>query len=192
MKPIRRWSLYALAALLTAAAMAWVDRTVDDLLPAVSARATTLPSGGATGVSRSSTDPAWTMPRREFKPAAADPFELADVDAGVAAPMRAPVSAVAAAASATAPPLPFAYVGQWVEKGITVAFLTTPQGLNVAARKGATLDGNYRVENIDGQGIEFKYLPLNLNQKLSFAESRSAAAEPGAAPAAPESSEETN
>ena len=182
MKASHRWSLYALAALLTAGAMAWVDRPVDDLVPTVSARTNAAAAAPAKPSARS----AWHLPRREFGTTEDDPFDAGEAQADGPAPMREAEPQARPTFEATAaapPPLPFTYVGQWVEKGVTVAFLSTPQGNNFAARAGATLEGSYRVERVDGESIALRYLPMNVTQILSFAEARATA--PGGAPATP-------
>jgi len=182
MKASYRWSVYALAALLTAGAMAWVDRPVDDLVPTVSARTPAATAAPAKAVAHRAWR-AWQLPQRVFAGTEDDPFDAGEAQAAGPAPMqeaRPPARPVVEAA-ASPPPLPFAYVGQWVENGVTVAFLSTPQGDNFAARAGATLDGSYRVERVDGEGIVLRYLPMNVTQILSFAEAR--AATPGSAPA---------
>ncbi|WP_077037899.1 hypothetical protein [Pelomonas sp. KK5] len=195
MRSSRRWLLYALAALATAAAMVGVDRPADDLLPSVAARPAAAPARvAAVATSR------WALPRREATGIATDdPFDegIAEPAVPVPVPMREQAMQAPQRAAASAPPLPFSYLGQWVEKGVTTAFLGTPQGINVAAQAGATLDGTYRVEHIDEQGMTLRYLPLNAVQTLSFAASRDAGpvAAPVAATAAPPAdtgSEETN
>ena len=193
MKSKQRWSLYGIAALATAGAMAWVDRPADGLLPPVAASsARAVP---AAPPAKREAGAGWVLPQRQVTDSALDPFQRDEAPEAGAATLAA-VSRVQAAPppAPVPPPLPYSYVGQWVEKGVTVAFLTTPQGLNVAARVGATLDGSYRVDAIDSEGIAFSYLPLKLKQRLNFADADRAvatAATPPQAPAAPET-EETN
>lgn len=69
----------------------------------------------------------------------------------------------------TAPPLPFAYVGQMEEEnGRTVVYLAQGnRALTVGA--GANIDGHYRVDSIEDAAIQFTYLPLDIKQTLYIA-----------------------
>lgn len=71
----------------------------------------------------------------------------------------------------TAPPLPFAYMGRMVEDGTTTVFLTK-QDRNYAAKVGDTLDGTYRVDDIDAGSVTLTYLPLNTQQTLAMGSAR--------------------
>lgn len=63
------------------------------------------------------------------------------------------------------PPLPFRFMGRWVEPGGMVVFLT--QGETVLlARKGDTLAGSWRVDEITQGQMNMTYLPLNMQQIL--------------------------
>ncbi|HEX6363684.1 MAG TPA: hypothetical protein VFZ93_12040, partial [Albitalea sp.] len=66
-----------------------------------------------------------------------------------------------------APPLPFTYLGKWVEDGRTTVFLGR-SGQPVAVRGVGRLDGTYAVESIDDRRIVLKYLPLGTLQALSL------------------------
>jgi hypothetical protein len=65
------------------------------------------------------------------------------------------------------PPLPFTYMGRMVEEGKTTVFLTK-QDRSHAAKVGDTIDGTYRVDNIDASGVTLTYLPLNMQQTLAI------------------------
>ncbi len=67
----------------------------------------------------------------------------------------------------TAPPLPFAYLGRMVEDGRTTVFLTW-QDRNYAVKAGDTLDGTYRIDEIDAGSVTLTYLPLNVQQTLAM------------------------
>lgn len=71
-----------------------------------------------------------------------------------------------------APPLPFVYVGKLAMNGGTMAVLVM-QDRNYVVRAGDTLDGIYGVEAIDDQRVVLTYLPLGVQQTLSFAASGS-------------------
>lgn len=67
-----------------------------------------------------------------------------------------------------APPLPFAYVGKWLEKGETIVVLSKDRQ-HYIAHAGENLDGTYVLESIDNDKLVIRYLPLNVAQVLSFA-----------------------
>jgi hypothetical protein len=66
-----------------------------------------------------------------------------------------------------APPLPFAYMGRWIENGATIVYLQR-QNQNYVVRQGDTLDGVYRVESIDDNAMVLTYLPLGKRQVFAF------------------------
>lgn len=80
-----------------------------------------------------------------------------------------------------APPLPFAYVGRWLEGGETIVVLARDRQ-HYIAHAGDKLDGTYLLETIDGDKVVLRYLPLNIAQVLPFT---SGAAPPGGVPRAP-------
>lgn len=65
------------------------------------------------------------------------------------------------------PPLPFTYMGKMLEDGETVVFLTKGDR-NYLARKGATLDGQYRVDAIGPRTMVLTYLPAKAKQSLAI------------------------
>lgn len=199
MQAAHRWAFYALAALGTAGAMAWVERREAEVIappvpPASRAAATVWP--GATAKALAAARPT-ALPQRRYTEPLGDPFSPDEAPAVAVLAQAQAVPVAGAAPSLAAPALPYVYLGRWVENGSTVAFLSTPQGINVAARAGATLDGSYLVESIDREGIAFKYLPLGQRQRLAF-EQVPAAAAPASPPgdqvraAVPADSEESN
>ncbi len=66
-----------------------------------------------------------------------------------------------------APPLPFTYLGKMVDGEQTTVFLAVADR-NYVARSGDTLDGRYRVEKIEEDGLALTYLPLGAKQILQF------------------------
>ena len=69
-----------------------------------------------------------------------------------------------------APPLPFAYLGRWVDAGAVTVFLS--QGdRNYAVKVGETIDGAWRLEGIEDGQLAFLYLPLHTRQGLRLGES---------------------
>lgn len=66
-----------------------------------------------------------------------------------------------------APPLPYAYLGKMIEDGKTVIFLGK-QDNNYSVRVGETLEGQYRLDEVNDQTITLVYLPLNEKQVLSI------------------------
>jgi hypothetical protein len=68
-----------------------------------------------------------------------------------------------------APPLPFTFLGRYQDSAKPLFFLL--QGdiiLTVSA--GETLDGNYRVEGLDGPSLIFTYIPLGIKQSIHIGE----------------------
>lgn len=65
----------------------------------------------------------------------------------------------------TAPPLPFTYLGKFVDGDVVTLFLSK-QGQDYKARLSDVLDNDYRVEQIGDDSVEFTYLPLNTRQTL--------------------------
>lgn len=68
----------------------------------------------------------------------------------------------------TAPALPFTYLGRFQEEsGKVTVYLAQgerPHSVNV----GDTIDGIYRVEEIEADSVTFVYLPLNTKQTLNI------------------------
>ena len=65
-----------------------------------------------------------------------------------------------------APPLPFRYLGRLEEDGQVAVFVSDGTATRVL-RQGETVS-NYRVEEINAQGMRLVYLPLNETQRLLF------------------------
>ena len=72
-------------------------------------------------------------------------------------------------AQPAAPPLPFAYLGRWIDAGAVTVFLS--QGdRNFAVKAGETIDGAWRLEGIEDGQLAFLYLPLQTRQGLRLDE----------------------
>lgn len=65
----------------------------------------------------------------------------------------------------SAPPLPFAFLGQYIEDGKQLLLLTRGDRV-VTARVGDVITNTYRLEGFRGEYIDFVYLPLNIKQTL--------------------------
>lgn len=65
----------------------------------------------------------------------------------------------------SAPPLPFVYMGKLIEDGLLTVFLTR-QERNYVVKAGDTLDGVYKVEEVNPRMMTLVYLPLNIKQTL--------------------------
>lgn len=73
----------------------------------------------------------------------------------------------AARADANAPPpLPFQFLGRFVDEGKAAYFLQAGER-NVVARPGDTLEERYRFDGVVQGALQFTYLPLNLKQTLA-------------------------
>lgn len=102
--------------------------------------------------------------RPRLKPSKSDPFTpyvpKRRVIPTVAAPPPPPPAPVA-------PALPFTYLGRMVEEDNTVLFLSN-QDQSYSVKVNSVLDKNYRVDSINNTEVVFTYLPLNIQQTLSF------------------------
>lgn len=77
-----------------------------------------------------------------------------------------------------APPLPFTYVGRWIERGETTVMLS--QGpRNFTVREGEKVDASYLLEKVGPDRLVFRYVPLDQTQVLLLASA------PGATSATP-------
>lgn len=68
----------------------------------------------------------------------------------------------------TAPALPFVYLGRMDDAGTPRVILRRGKQVLVAGEK-ASIDAQYRLEEIAPQGLVFTYLPLNEQQTLAYA-----------------------
>jgi hypothetical protein len=84
----------------------------------------------------------------------------------VADATQAAQPARAAASPTGAPPLPFQFMGRFVEDGKSAYFLQQ-DGRNVVARPGEKIDDNYLLESAANGALQFIYLPLNERQTLA-------------------------
>lgn len=190
-----RWLFYGVAGAATAGAMLWVDEKAAE--PEVVAAAT--PRRAAAAPSRAASAPGGdTQVRLEWLKRhpgedipRGDPFGTRNMappqqQAQAAAPPPPPPPP-------QAPPLPFTYLGKWVEKGQTTVFLARGEH-HIAVRGPGRLDDSYTVESVNEHQIVLNYVPLNIRQALALAPGAGAPTQAaGAAPAAEEeSTEETN
>lgn len=67
----------------------------------------------------------------------------------------------------SAPPLPYTYLGQFIDGERTEVFVAHGDE-HYTVQKGETLDGKYRIEKITPQAITFVYLPLGIRQQLAI------------------------
>ena len=74
--------------------------------------------------------------------------------------------AVAAIDPNAPPPLPFQFLGRFVDEGKAAYFLQAGER-NVVARPGDTLEERYRFDGVVQGALQFTYLPLNLKQTLA-------------------------
>lgn len=64
------------------------------------------------------------------------------------------------------PPLPFQFLGRFVDEGKAAYFLQAGER-NVVARPGDLLEERYRFDGVVQGALQFTYLPLNLKQTLA-------------------------
>ena len=67
----------------------------------------------------------------------------------------------------TAPPLPFAFVGKAIEKGVWEVFLARGAE-TLIVRDKMVIDGVYRIDTIAPPSMTMTYLPLNQVQQLNI------------------------
>jgi hypothetical protein len=77
------------------------------------------------------------------------------------------VSAPPSPAAATAPPLPYRYVGEFVLPTGTQVFLSRGEN-TFRVSEGETLDGEYRVESLKSGELVFVHLASGLHQTMRF------------------------
>jgi hypothetical protein len=69
----------------------------------------------------------------------------------------------------TAPPLPYSYLGRYVEDGRLIILLVRNDRIYTVS-EGEVLDNTYRVERLARGWLEMTYLPLNIRQTLATGE----------------------
>lgn len=167
----QRWILYCVALVLTVVAVQWAggqDRAQDETI--VSA-----------AVERPQREPA----RNNAAPQQAPAIDLDKLAARTqsATPASDPFAARSWEAMAReearkntppppppkpqAPPLPFHYLGKLVEDGHTTVFLADRER-NYVVRKGDTVNGTWRIEEIAQDHLTVSFLPLRSKQTLAF------------------------
>jgi hypothetical protein len=68
-----------------------------------------------------------------------------------------------------APPLPFTYLGQFIDGAKTEIFVARGAE-HYSVEKGRTIEDQYRVEKITKTAVTFIYLPLGTRQNLAIPE----------------------
>lgn len=120
--------------------------------------------------------PAPTMPALDQIRRVAASNPIADAFAGRSwTPKPAPVKAPPPAPPPpppvpVAPPLPFVYVGKWVEDGQAAVYYLERGPKVIAAAVGDQLDADYRLDSAAGGELTFVYLPLNARQAIRIGE----------------------
>jgi hypothetical protein len=66
-----------------------------------------------------------------------------------------------------APTLPYTYMGKIMEGNQVIVFLSK-QDRNYVVKKGETVDGTYRIDDINSGTMVFTYLPLDQQQILAI------------------------
>jgi len=81
-----------------------------------------------------------------------------------AAPLAA-VPLVATPPAPSAPPMPFVYIGLYVDEGRETVMLMKGDQL-LLVKQGETIDNVYRLERVTADRIDLTYLPLGMRQSL--------------------------
>jgi hypothetical protein len=66
----------------------------------------------------------------------------------------------------SAPPLPFSYLGRYVEDGKLTLMLVRADRIYTVS-EGELIDNTYRIGAVSGSLLELTYLPLNIKQTLN-------------------------
>ncbi len=176
----QRWVFYAIVLVLTLTVVRWAggqDRAEPRATAAYQAERAERPAReAAAATANAEAIPAVRLEqleRRATGAPAGDPFQARSWE-----PAPTVVKRTVAPPPPQAPPLPFTYLGKMVDGEQTTVFLAAADR-NYVARSGDTLDGRYRVEKIEEDGLALTYLPLGAKQVLPFA---ATPALPGAAP----------
>ncbi|MDT3708217.1 MAG: hypothetical protein ROZ09_15470 [Thiobacillus sp.] len=69
----------------------------------------------------------------------------------------------------TAPPMPYSYLGRYVEDGKQVILLVRSERIYTVS-EGEVLENTYRVERLMRGWLEMTYLPLNIKQTIGTGE----------------------
>lgn len=163
----QRWSIYAVAGVLTLLAMRWAGslsgaELASSEIAAIAERPQQMQRVEAPAVS---TEPATSvhlerLAPRIATPAVGNPFGTRvreDAEHRPVAPAKPPPP--------QAPPLTFSYLGKWIENGTTTVYLSR-QRRNYLARVGESLADEYTVVAIEENQIILNYVPLGIKQAL--------------------------
>ena len=69
----------------------------------------------------------------------------------------------------TAPPLPFIYIGKYIEDNQLVVFLGY-RGNNLLVKAGDIIQQTYKIETINPPVLTLTYLPMNIRQTIQIGE----------------------
>jgi hypothetical protein len=169
----RRWWGWLAAVVLAVLAIQWVDsadappaRDAVDLAPVHPPRGASTAGTPAPVVTEIRLD---RLRREPYPPLKSDPFrgDLAFDPDSPAGDALGSGGGQRSAGPPPPPPVPFAYMGKMLEGGETVVFLTRGDR-NYVVRKGATIDGQYRVDAIGPRTMVLTYLPAKAKQSLAI------------------------
>lgn len=86
--------------------------------------------------------------------------------AAARAPQEQQAGAAGGSSTGGVPPLPFQFVGRFVDDGKAAYFLQM-EDRNVVARVGEKVGEHYQLDSVADGALTFTYLPLNLKQTLA-------------------------
>jgi hypothetical protein len=159
-KPVtRRRLLWFVAIAGTAAAVAWVDGSDDEVITAAGAHR----PGGRNGERQVAAKGAPLVLHLEQLEAR----DFEDVKSDLFAAKSWYVAPPVVAQKPKPPPLPFTYFGRLIEDGRTTVFLVQ-QGRNQFVRLGDLIEKTWRVDDISATSMTLTYLPLNERQSLAL------------------------
>lgn len=105
------------------------------------------------------------LSRQKLGASKTDPFTAA-----VPKPVALPAAPPPPPPAPVAPSLPYTFLGRMIEDDGTTVFLSK-QDRSYSIKLNGVLDRDYRVDKIDNDQVVFTYLPLNIQQTLSFGRS---------------------
>ena len=159
MKPVTRRLLWFVAVAGTAAAVAWVGGSDDEVIAVAGVQ-----RGGERRNDRQVAAKGAT-PVLQLAQLEAREFEDMKADLFAAKSWYVPPPAVAQ--KPKAPPLPFTYSGRLIEDGRSTVFLAQ-QGRNQSVHSGDVIENTWRVDAIGATSMTLTYLPLNESQTLAL------------------------
>jgi hypothetical protein len=160
----REWALLAVVPVLILVAVGAEQGSKDDAAAIAEARPAAKPKSNA---SRTADAGELDLEQLRREADAKEPGNVFTSKSWYVAPPPPPPPPPPAKVAPTAPPLPFTYLGQYVDAGKPVFFLVKGDVI-LTVKVGDIIEGNYRVDGIVGSKLGLTYLPLDIKQTLDI------------------------